>query len=740
MGIKSFFKNLFGKTTKTVGGVTDIDVNTVFKSDLPVSGIRKVTPNVLTYNQHFASCRGQFTTPVYDLSEIGKIEDTDSFVRQSFKKKEGLMFKEGIGLRGLNPDTVRYYEARMRQISQATGIPTIFLLKRIARSLIRTSNAFLIKKRDINASGGKIRTTPEGKVLKPIAGYFVAAPETMHVDINKETGVIKKWRQKLPNGRYKDFSPDDVIHFAIDTREGFLFGVPTLIPVKDDIRALRQIEENIEMLLYQHIFPLFHYIVGTESAPAGYTEEGVREVDAVRDQIRIMPAEGAIVTPERHEVKAIGSEGRALRAEGYLTHFKKRAFAGLGVSSVDMGDGDTTNRATANTLSRALVDAVKAIQDDLEALWDQYVISELLLESTFGDDVLEEENMVHLEFAEVDIQNRIEQEQHSAEMFKSNGLTWDEFRSRLRMKPIKIPEDGEDQDPKKYPEWFNTYWKLFEEPLNLIRAVDEPYSVASQVASQARSSGVTAKQQQTAQKAQEQKIKTESKEKASAQRKAGTGNTSGVRNSIADNFVTESFLSLSSDSQNRALLGISTSRKIDYDYLNAQATAWANTNIDKFKSVCMSDFIQGFQSVTGNMSDIGMLSYARSVIADRIYFRLHKIAKDSIDLSKRRIDEKVEDVTLDEAQTEISKQIQLAFDAIEYRTRFLWDTERKKARNFGIVLGAKAIGLAELELLAHEEGCDACQAISGKRTSLENISIDDVPPFHPGSRMNIKLL
>jgi len=75
------------------------------------------------------------------------------------------------------------------------------------------------------------------------------------------------------------------------------------------------------------------------SWPAGMMENGEREIDVVRREIELMPSEGGIVTPERHEVNFVGSEGRALRAEGYLSHFKQRVFSGLGMSGVDFGEG-----------------------------------------------------------------------------------------------------------------------------------------------------------------------------------------------------------------------------------------------------------------------------------------------------------------------------------------------------------------------------------------------------------------
>ena len=299
----------------------------------------------LRYNAIKARGRGMFHSPEYDLSEIGRIEDTDGYVRQAFSKKTGLMFKEGWGITGPDPKIIRYVKARLNQIAQASGVPTAKLFRDIGTGLIKKSNCFLAKVRNIEASGGRVRTESSKKVpLKPVAGYFVIPAETMQYQLSGNKVV--NWQQKMPNGDITTYAPRDIIHFFYDRKEGFVFGTPTLIPVIDDIRALRKIEENIELLVYQHLFPLFHYKVGTENMPAGIDESGNYEVDIVRQEIMYMPTEGSIVTPERHEIKAIGSEGRALRAEGYLEHFKKRVFAGLGVSAVDFGEGECYSNDT----------------------------------------------------------------------------------------------------------------------------------------------------------------------------------------------------------------------------------------------------------------------------------------------------------------------------------------------------------------------------------------------------------
>jgi len=298
-----------------------------------------------------------FEQPEYDLAEVGRIEDVESYVRRAFRYKEGLMFKESWEIVGSNTKAINYIKERFRQMDQATGLPTQLLIRGVGADLVRFSNAYLVKVRKTEASGGQVRSVPgRDTKLEPVAGYFAIPPTTVNL-MRDEHGKIKAYRQMLPTGKHVDFSPDNVIHFYFDRKKGFLVGTPSLTPVKDDIRCLRRIEENVELLVYQHLFPLFHYKVGTEKAPSKTYTDGTREIDAVKTEIELMPAEGALVTPERHEIKAIGVEGRALRIESYLAHFKQRVFAGLGVSAIDMGEGDSANRSCYSGDTETLTDS-----------------------------------------------------------------------------------------------------------------------------------------------------------------------------------------------------------------------------------------------------------------------------------------------------------------------------------------------------------------------------------------------
>jgi ribosomal protein S27AE len=403
--------------------------------------------------------------------------------------------------------------------------------------------------------------------------------------------------------------------------------------------------------------------------------------------------------------------------------------------------GNTTNRSTAQTMSRALVDSVKDIQDELEAQWDYEVINELLLESTFGEDILEESNRVHLKFAEIDIQNKMEQEKHASEMFKANGITWNEFRNELSREPIKVPEDPHDQDPAGYPEWFNTFWKLFDEPMALIKAVDEPYSVATSAIAESPSTSVTGVIQKAAENsrlAAEKKTAELDKQTKVAVAKANKP----PANVKKDNFLGPALRNLEEESAQRLRRGILTRGSVDNDYMLSLGRVWAGEVSNKLQSVAVTEMIRGFNDHTGGRAFEAEMAIAlgRKQIEARINFRLERLVEDTIHLIVRRLNSESQGTNLVGPQEELVQELHVAFDTLRYRTDFIWDMELRKAYSYGRILGVRYQKEYGVQLVAHPEACERCKSMDGKIIHAGAIDMEDLPPYHAASRMKFRIL
>ncbi len=703
--------NLIQDITPVVQEVTpDNDI----PNPVPAATILPVKNPGLNYHSARFLGRGQFIDAEYNLSEIGRIEDTDSYVRQAFNKKVALMFKEGWDLVGSNPKTIRYIRQRLIQIAQASTTPSLQLLREIGSGLVRKSNVFILKVRNTDSSGGRVRNLPGSQSeIKPVAAYFLLPAETMQFQLEGNKVVL--WRQKMPDGTYKDYNPKDIIHFHYDRKEGFVFGTPTLIPVVDDIRALRKIEENIELLVYQHLFPIFQWKVGTPEAPAGITEGGEREVDIIRREIQFMPSEGGLVTTERHEIRAIGAEGRALKADGYLSHFKNRVISGLGISAVDLGEGNTANRATADNMSRNLIDSVKDFQQVMELFVNEFIINELLLESTFGEQVLETENRVWIKFKEIDIDAQIKKEAHMADQFAKDLVTHDEARIKIGYEPIQVPtgEEGASEEylEQKYPAWYKTRFKLFAEPLALIQSMDEPYSPAAVAASENRATDVTPGQNETAGEAKTQS----EKDIAVAKEKAKPRPI--VRNSLKDSVLSSQYNSLKSELPIYAK-GLD---KLDHDWMGQIVRASLEPVIPKLQSQAMIAFGNGYGKY-GNTRSINFsntMRFARTSVNSRVNKYVTRLINDTVSSLKRNVKD----------LSEIHAQSHSVFDTLKFRSDFIEDVEVRKAQNYGTVLGLRDTGHTVGYLSVPKSECQMCNA-AGPTINLLDATLDDVPPYH----------
>lgn len=420
-----------------------------------LSGVRvkKVNGRAMPYADRH---RGNWFKPEYELTELQVAQDTDSFLFKAIQKKVHRFVLAGWEFVGNDKETVNYIKKRLKEIEMVSGQPFDLLMTDLAHDLIRYSNCAWVKVRNKDAATGKVRQY-RGKELEPVAGYFILPFETLWFKI-KKNGEIKKIMQEQPNtGETKEFFPEDVIHFYTNRKPGFTMGTPELLPVLEDIALLRRLEENIEEMIDSNLHPLFHYTVGNDNMPERFGPDGIKETDLVRNTIEYMPSGGIFVSDHRHKIEAIGSEGKALKINEYLEYFKKRVYAGLGVSAMDMGEGDTANRSTANTLSKIAIQDVEALQKAIKTFVETYVINELLLEGGYEEAIYDDARKVHIKFGSVDKEQKSKEENQTIQLWLNKLISQAEARKRLGERPV---EESFSED---------TYYKLYEERMALLK-------------------------------------------------------------------------------------------------------------------------------------------------------------------------------------------------------------------------------------------------------------------------------
>lgn len=390
-----------------------------------------------------------FKNHEYDLFEYSRIIDTEAIVAKAFERQRALIFKNGYYFESNNPKNIEYIKSRIREIEYVTGLTFRSFIEEMAYNLVMFHNSYILMVRNEKKSTGET-VNVGNKDLEPIAGWFNLPTETIQRKL-KENGDVEMYKQYIDPATFRIFSPEKVRHLKYNARSGFTMGTPPLEAVKDDILALRRIEESVETLIYKGIFPMIHVKVGTESNPAKILVDGSDEVEKMGYVMQELDEYGGITTSERVEVKAIGSESLALRVESYLEYFKDRVMLGLGVSDIDMGIGDSSGKATGQIISQTLKEAVINKQDAISEFITHVLFKPLLVESGMYDAeyLIPEEDLVKFKFNHVDQDARIKIESHILNMFNSGLLSINEARLEIGYKEIgdkEISRIGKDKE------------------------------------------------------------------------------------------------------------------------------------------------------------------------------------------------------------------------------------------------------------------------------------------------------
>lgn len=371
-----------------------------------------------------------FTEPEFDLDVIESAYQTEAYVRQGIDKYIDKMFKAGWNFTGKNPTTVEYIKTRFAYMAEITQYPTDKLFMEYSEDIVKFSNAILAKSRMTDQAQLPPSLTVQGYgENQPVVGYFPLNVTTMSVKRDK-FGTVKQWQQEV-DGQDKEvkFKPQDIIHTYYKRTKGNAFGTPFITPVLDDIRSLRQTEDNVLRMLYKSIYPFYHIKIGSEEFPADDPE-----ITAAKAEVEGMEVDGGLVTSERWEINAVSAD-KVIDANPYLKYFEDRVFSGLGVPATMFGRGATANKSTSDNMDAEFIDRVKAFQKVIEADVNEFMIKELLLEGGF-DAILNPNDMVWFKFNEIDVDMQIKLENHAMYKYEHMAVTEDEMRQLLGLDPI----------------------------------------------------------------------------------------------------------------------------------------------------------------------------------------------------------------------------------------------------------------------------------------------------------------
>jgi len=414
--------------------------------------------------------------PEYDLAEVDRAENTEAILKMSINKYTEKILNCGWYFRSANPRARAYIRKRLMDMALVTSQPFELILPEFTRNFVKYNNAFLYMRRAVKFSSGK-PTKLYGKDVEPIAGLFLIDPTSLEPRVDKYNNVTQ-WKQEVVSfnstgywnekgATSKVYERENILHLYRNRTTGFVLGTPDYLPVFDDIRSLRNIEELSDLLIHTYAFPTYHIVVGNEKNPAGRMPDGTDEVEFVKKEFERMATESAFVTSEKVQIKVVGAEKHALKLEPFMDNYKERVQFGVYLSDIDVGRGGTANRSTAQQLSYGFQERCKDFQRHIEHFLTYRLFNQLLLEGGFP---LDTENMVEFKFHEIDIDNRLKIANHAMAMYQGHMFTRTEARTMADQRPI---EPGQEED---------MFFDRVAKKIALIGAVDESSGLGSKSA------------------------------------------------------------------------------------------------------------------------------------------------------------------------------------------------------------------------------------------------------------------
>jgi hypothetical protein len=396
--------------------------------------IKTIQPAIPRFFESPNQISSYFAEGEYDLTSLFKLMKHEAYFMKAVQKKLSLLMKSGVGIKSENDEMTKYMEARFMMMQLQTGISLTHLVKQISMYLLVCSNAWVVKVRDKDCEVAHSYDL-DGKEQAPVVGLFIPHPTTIKPRFKyKQKGkyyemVLDKWIYlSVRRGIVKEFEPEDVVHFTLYKEDGMVFGTPDVLPVVDDIRTLRKIEEDVQLLIYRDLFPILHYKVENPSMVDHVMQTS--ELDKAKQDLQSILQDGGIATDARHTIEYVGNSSKGLDAKDYLKYFQERVFSGLGVSATDMGMGNEISGNTANSMSKSLTDIVRFIQQEIAEQFSEKILLEFALQSPI-ENSLYPENLPKLVFTEIDLEWQIRKENHHADLFQKNVIDVNEARKAM---------------------------------------------------------------------------------------------------------------------------------------------------------------------------------------------------------------------------------------------------------------------------------------------------------------------
>lgn len=389
----------------------------------------------------------------YNYEKIDRYFSKESYFSRSVARQYETMLRNGYEFYSTNMKYVRIIKENIDNIEKNNLGSLDQTFARIHKDLslygICIIHNMHVANNDRKFGGKATRDLQRLRIIRPhkVTAYFDDKDNFLGIDENKTTTInFGNLRNKIKtrntsSNRSPEIPAADLIILRIYQDDDVFFPEPTCFQMLDDILTLRSIEETIELLIYQYGSPILHGKVGTDEDPAR-----TGEVGDVRSNLEAMASNGLIVTDHRIQLTAINLLKNVGDFTSVLEYFKTRILVGTGSSNVSVGEGDTANRSTAESIDDALADHCMYFANIICFMMNSYVIPFILINNVESlDSVCDEtgDPLVMMLFNEMRLDKQIQIHNSATNLYHGNILPHNRILKMLKQHPIQPDEEKE---------------------------------------------------------------------------------------------------------------------------------------------------------------------------------------------------------------------------------------------------------------------------------------------------------
>ena len=371
--------------------------------------------------------------PSIDLNDLWKAYLSDGYIQRAVDLIVAMVYHSGVSWVSESPGVDVYLRTRFEISHSINGMGWDELVRQALFDFVLFGNAFLIR-----STTSKIGVVYGRRVKSPTtATWYIVPARCMYPVVNREGTALEGWLLRIKplsdRGMFVEryFPLDIVCHLTYRRPLDSAYGIPFLLGAIEDIRSLRQVEEEVLRMMHRFVNPKIHI---TMPDMTNGTSAIRPDMQQIVQAINEMSSDAVLVTMPGQEVKVLGAESLALRAEPYLEYFVRRSISGLGLNEVSVGhkvpDPDS------DTLDLHLRMLVRSIQREFGHQLSEHVLNPLLLEADW-----ERTDAVRVEFGDPDSRHVLRLYTIISNLYSQNVITLSEARALMQ-----LPKEFDEKD------------------------------------------------------------------------------------------------------------------------------------------------------------------------------------------------------------------------------------------------------------------------------------------------------